>query len=132
RLELGNVPARAETEHEASTGELVDGGRHPRQQAGRMERGAGDERAELDALGDPGEPGERRPTVPRAAVRAAVEQVVADPDRVEAGLLGGPRHRRELVPPDVPLDLRELYADLHSAPLTPKRPRTPAGRTGWR
>ena len=55
--------------------------------AGRMERGAGDERAELDALVTPASHGERRPAVPRAALGtavAAVEQMVADPERVEA------------------------------------------------
>ena len=43
----------------------------------------------------------------------AVEQVVADPDRVEAARLRRPRHREVLRPADLALDLGELDADPH-------------------
>ena len=51
---------------------------------------------------------------PRAAVVAGlpVQQVVAVPDRVEAELLGPERHRAEVGPARLPLDLGELDADL--------------------
>ena len=79
-----------------------------------MEGGTGDERAEGDALSGDGEARQQRPRVPRPALRppvVAVEQVVADPDRVEADLLGRAGHRGVLRPPHVPLDLGELHAD---------------------
>ena len=49
------------------------------------------------------------------AARVAVEQVVAEPDRVEAGLLGGARHRGVLRPAHLALHLRQLHADPHRA-----------------
>jgi hypothetical protein len=117
RAELHLVPAAAEAEDEPTAGELVRRGRHAREQARWVERGAGDERAELDALGDPREPGERRPGIPRAADRVAVEQMVADPHRVEADLFRRARHRRQLVPARLVLDLGQLNPDLRCPPL---------------
>ena len=113
--ELLLVPARAESRNEASAAQLVDRRDLPREDPGRMERRAGDERAERDPLRDACEPGERRPAVPRTALGTrvpAVEQVVADPDRIEAALLGSVRHRRELVAAYDPLHLgREFPND---------------------
>src|SRR5215213_4553064 len=61
-----------------------------------------------------GERGKQRPRLPRPALRpavAAVEQVVAEPDRVEAGRVGRPGHGQVLGPAHVALDLGELDAD---------------------
>ena len=46
------------------------------------------------------------------AVRPAVEQVLAEPDRVVAEVLDGTDHVEELRPADLTLDLGELDADL--------------------
>ena len=114
RAVLGLVPAGAEPEDEPAAAHLLDRRRHLRDQPGRMERGAGDERAELDTLGDRRQRGEHRPDLPRPALLtavAAVEQVVAEPDRVEALLLGRAGHRGVLRPAGLVLDLGELDAD---------------------
>ena len=74
---------------------------------------------ERDARGDRGEGGQQRPGLPRAAgaivARPAVEEVVAGPDRVEAELLGAQRHRPQVRPAGLPLDLGELDTDLERA-----------------
>jgi hypothetical protein len=49
---------------------------------------------------------------------AAVEEVVAHPDRVEADLLDGSRHGRILGPARVALDLRQLHPDATWAQLS--------------
>jgi hypothetical protein len=79
-----------------------------------VEPGAGDERAEADALGRGRQRRQLRPGVPRPALGpavAAVEQVVAEPDRVEAAGLGRARDRQQLGPADIALDLRQLDTD---------------------
>src|SRR5439155_5287484 len=94
RLELRGVPAGPEAEYETAAADLVDRGRPPRQQPGRRERGARHQRADRRSLRLDRQPGERRPRVPWAAFLAAiaaVEQVVADPQGVEASLLGDAR-----------------------------------------
>jgi hypothetical protein len=109
--ELALVPARAEAEHEPTATDRVDARRHLRQHGGRMEAGAGHERPEPDATRDGGEPRQRGPDLRRAAlgpVVLAVQQVVAEPDRVEAGALGGPGQGDVLRPRHVPLDLGQL------------------------
>ena len=68
--------------------------------------------------GDRGEGGERGPHLPRAAghpTRKVVEQVVAEPDRVETDVLGRTGHGEQLGPLDAPLDLGELDADPEGA-----------------
>src|SRR5205823_13456932 len=47
--ELGLVPAGAEPQREAAAADLVERGRHLRQERGIAEGGAGDERADLGA-----------------------------------------------------------------------------------
>ena len=46
---------------------------------------------------------------------SSIQQVVADPDRVEPDLLGRPRHREVLGPAHLALDLGELNAYAHAA-----------------
>ena len=114
RAELRLVPAGADPEDEPSAAHLVDRRRHPGEDPGRVERRAGDQRAEPDAFGGRREGRERRPRVPRPAFGASVasvQQVVAEPDRVEAGGLGRAGHRDDLGPPHVAFDLGELDAD---------------------
>ena len=41
------------------------------------------------------------------------EKVIANPDRIEATSLGGQRNLANFLPRDWPLDLGELYANLH-------------------
>jgi hypothetical protein len=114
RAELGLVPAGADPEHEPAAAHLVDRRRHPGEHPRRVERGARHQRAEPDAFGRGREGREHRPRVPRTPFGtsvAAVQQVVAEPDRVEADLLGRAGHRHQLRPTDVTLDLGELHAD---------------------
>src|SRR6476659_2681494 len=102
RTELFLVPPGPERGDEPACAQLVDGGSLPREDAGRVKGRARDERSQLDALGDLREPRERRPAVPRPALGAAVtaiEQMVADPERIEAALFRRARHGGELVAP---------------------------------
>ena len=62
--------------------------------------------------------GQQRPGLPRAAggrSSPAIEEVLADPDGVEAEVLDRPGHVEELGPADLALDLGELDADLERA-----------------
>ena len=80
-----------------------------------MEARASDERAEPNAFRDGSEPGEHRPCFPGAALLppvAAVKEMVTEPDRFEADLLGRPRHGHVFRPAHVALDLRQLDADV--------------------
>ena len=132
RAELALVPAGAEAEHEAAAADVIDGGRHLRQQAGAVEGRAGHQRAERDPFGRRGKRRQHRPDLPGPALGAAVlggvEQVIAEPDRVESDLLGGRRHGQILGPADDPLGLWELHSDTqwarHRATLT-HRPSPP-------
>src|SRR5581483_2522345 len=117
---LGLVPPRAEAEDEPAAADLGDRRRHLRQQPGWVEARAGDERSERHPLGDSRQRREQRPDLPGAALVAsvaAVEQVVAEPDRVEAARLRDPRHRGVLGPAGLVLDLRKLDADADHAGL---------------
>ena len=65
-----------------------------------------------------GERGHAPSSIPRPALRppvVAVEQVIADPDRVEPDLLGGARHREVLGPAHDALDLGQLHSDAQGA-----------------
>ena len=79
-----------------------------------MKGGARHERPQGDALGGAGQGGPHGPHLPRPAlvpVLAAVQQVVAQPDRVEPDLLGGACEVDVLGPADLAFDLGELDTD---------------------
>ena len=113
--ELGLVPARPEAQHEAAAAELVDRRGLLGEQRRVVEVRAGDERPELDPRRRGRDRRQQRPGLPRAAgrpVRPAVEEVLADPHRVEAQVLDRAGHVEQLGPADLALDLGELDADL--------------------
>ena len=62
-LELSRMVARAESQHETTTAQLVDVGRVAREQEGRSVVDATDQRAQPNALGEAREHGEACPTV---------------------------------------------------------------------
>ena len=133
---LGLVPARAKAQDEAATADLVDGRRHLGQQGWRTEAGGGDQRPQLDPLGGTRQGGQHRPAFPRPArrpARPAVEEVVAEPQRVEPDVLGGARHGPQFGPADLALDLRQLHADAERPTTlrhgTPPSRRAPDGAT---
>ena len=67
-----------------------------------------------DPLGGGGQRPQQRPRLPGPALGPAliaVEEMVADPDRVEAALLGRPGHRPVLGPAHVAFGLGELDSD---------------------
>src|SRR5919198_1546430 len=114
RVELGPVPAGPDAQDEPAAADLVDGRGHLREDAWPMEVQARDEGAQADALGGSGERCQERPGIPGTTFGppvAPIEVVVADPDRVEARFLGGPRHPAVLRPPDLAFDLGQLDAD---------------------
>ena len=79
-----------------------------------MEVGARNQGPELDARGRCRDRPHQGPGLPRAArfsIRPAIEQVFADPERVEPGVLDRSNHVEDLGPADVTLDLRELNAN---------------------
>ena len=113
---LPPIPSGAETEDQTSAGDGIDGGRHLGQHGRRVEARRRDQRAEPDGRGGGGDRGERCPHLPRSSVTdvESVEQVVAEPERIEPDRLGGPGHLDELGEGDLPLDLGELDTDLHA------------------
>ena len=137
RGELHGVPAGAKAQDQAAAGDLVDGRGQLRQHERRVERGRRHERPDGHALRRLGEAGQRRPGLPGSAglaARVPVQEVVADPDRVEAGLLGGAGDGAELRPADLALHLGQLDADPegaagssrdHGAHRTASRPAQP-------
>jgi hypothetical protein len=111
RPELRLVPPRADPEDQPAAADLVHGGGHLGDHARGVECQAGHEGPEVDPLGDRCEPGEKGPGLPRPALGTpvtSVQQVVAQPHRVEPRRLGGSSHGHVLGPPDVPLDFGEL------------------------
>ena len=112
---LGLVPAGAEPEHEATAADLVDRGGLLGQQRRVVEVRARHERPELDPGGDGGDGAHQRPCLPRPAriaVGPAIEEVLAEPDRVEAEVLDGPHQVEQLRPANLALDLGQLDPDL--------------------
>ena len=129
RPELGLVPAGPEAEHQPASADLVDGHRLLGEQRRVVEARAGDERAELHPARDRGDRREGRPRLPRPArlaIRPAIEQVLAEPDRVEPEVLDRPDHVEQLRPAHLPLDLGKLDADLEGThgvePSSRRRP----------
>src|SRR5439155_17300768 len=101
------VPSGAETEDQPSTADLVDRVRHLREHRRVVEARAGHERSELDPGRGRGDRRQHRPDLPRAAspeLRRPVEEVVADPDGVEADVLGCPGDGQVFGPTDLTLD----------------------------
>ncbi len=85
------VPAGAHADVQAATGDVVDGGGHPREHARMAEGRRGDERAEPDPLGDGRQPGEGRPGVERVGVLTDDRRVVVGAEEpLEPVLLGEP------------------------------------------
>ena len=112
------VPAGAEAQDQPTAADLVEGGGLLGEHGGVVEAGRGDQRPDLHPFGDRGdrrEGGPRLPWPPRRLVVTAIQEMVADPDRVEPDLLGGARHLAQLRPARHPLDLGQLDADLHQA-----------------
>ncbi len=113
--ELRLVPARAQAEDEPPAADLVDRGGLLGQQRGVVEVRAGDQWPELDAGRRGRDRRQQRPCLPRPTGRPvgpAVQQVLADPDRIEAEILDRADHVEQLGPADLALDFGELDADL--------------------
>lgn len=139
RPELGLVPAGPEPEDEATTADLLDRRGALREERRRRERRAGDERTEVHALRHRGEGREQAPRLPGPAFGtavAAVQDVIADPDRVEPRGFGGAGQRHVFGPADDALDLRQLDPDAershvrHSIRGIARRALTAAGALG--
>ena len=154
-LELLAAPADADAEDEAPPGEHIERGDDLRVEDGIAHRQDHHRRADLDALGDRGDVGEQRQrleqlgvaleAVGQAAARgvgiagrelARIDDVVADPERGVARLLGGRREGGEVLACGVGAGLREHEPDLHAStsprdrfsPGTAARVRCPARR----
>ena len=118
RPELRLVPAGAEAQDQPSARDLVDRVGALGEDGRVVERGAGDERPQLDPAGRGGDAREHRPGLPRtprSPLPPAVEEVLAEPERVVAEVLERPGHVEELGPADLALDLRQLDSDLERA-----------------
>ncbi len=93
------VPARAESQDKAAITDLIQAIGHLCQQRRAAKRGAGHQRAKLDAAGNGGQPAEKRKCFPAAFllfIGIADQQVVSKPEGVEADLLCRLRHRLQV------------------------------------
>src|SRR6266508_5886102 len=114
--ELGLVPTGAEPEHQSPAADLLNRGRLSGQQPGRAEARARYEGPQPNPIGHGRERAEETPRVPRTALLAAivpVEEVVAEPDRVEADVFGRTGHGGVLRPRHLTLDLGKLHPNAH-------------------
>ena len=96
------VPATAEPEDEAPVADLIQRVRHLGEQGRVAERRAGDERADLDLRGDRRDRAQEGEDLPAAALvlfRVAIDEVIGEPEGVEADLLGRLRHRLNVCVP---------------------------------
>ncbi len=97
----------------------------------QAEGGRRQQRAEPDPGGLPGEPTEGHPRVGRpgpAVARADAQEVVGAEERVEAGVLGGPRDPEQVVVCRTLLRLGE-YAQVHRPTVSQRLPATAPGGT---
>ena len=120
---LATVPPGTEPEDQTTARDRVDGRRLLGQHRRCVEAGRCHERSDLDRRGRGRDRRQRRPDLPRAAIADLefVEQVVAEPERVEPDRLGGLRHCDQLRERNLPLHLGELDTDPH--PTFGHRPR---------
>jgi hypothetical protein len=94
----------ADAEHDASAAHLVDGLGHLRDQGRIPVRRAGDERPQPDPGRDPRQAGEQGPALPKPDRRLLAkrhEQVIGQPERIEAKPLGPQGKRHQVAPADV-------------------------------
>jgi hypothetical protein len=129
-VEFDLVPARAQAEHEAATTDLIDRRRLLGQQCRVVEAGAGHERTDLHARGRGRDGGHQRPGLPRSSCRPigpAVEQMLADPDRIEALVLDGAGQVEQLGPAHLALDLGQLDPHVERPPTRRGTHRAVAG-----
>ncbi len=116
RLVLELEPAGAETEIEPSTGSVIEGGRHLREESHIAERHAVDEVSEPHTLRDPGEVRQRRPGLEDRPVRRTHDtlKMVDQPDGVEPGILRQTGVADDVVP--AVRELRQNETELHVTP----------------
>ena len=128
RLELSLIPARANAQDQAATRDLLDGVRDFGQEGGIAECRADDERSQLSPVRDRCQRRKLRHALPRAArfgVGRAVNQVVRDPDGVNADHLTNVRHYPRVRPArglavELPLVIRQEQSHLQRPrPLCP-------------
>src|SRR5579875_37512 len=85
---LGQVPAGAEAQLQATVRDMVDGDRLPRQESWMAEGVRADQDADASALGLSGQGRQERPAFEVGAVRMArLNEMIAEPKRVVAELL---------------------------------------------
>ena len=131
-LRLEDVPRRPDPEPRASARQDVEGGRGLDPQPRCPVVDPADHQAESRAFGVGRDEAERRlPLEHRRLGRAEasdLEEVVHDPDRVEAGVVRGARHARERGADGLraagPGELVDLEPELHAHML-------PRNRSGW-
>ena len=100
---FGLVPARAQPQGQASAADLVDRGGLLGEHGRVVKAGRGHQRPKLDSRCDGRQGSQLGPCLPRASGPLAglpVEQVVADPQGIEAEFLGARRHGTQLRPAD--------------------------------
>ena len=106
------VPAGAHAHVDASSGDVVDGDRHPGEHARMPERRRRDERAESNPLRDRSQPGERRPRVERACLRANDRRVVIGAkESLETVVFDEPSETHPVLPGDALLPLDHQACD---------------------
>ncbi len=112
---LALVPPGTHPDLHAAAGDVVDGDRHPREDARMPERRGRDHRPEADPLRDRGEPGERRPGVVGGGVGTDDRRVVVGAEEaLEPVLLGEAGETHPVVPGDALLPL-DHETDPHQA-----------------
>jgi hypothetical protein len=119
-VELGLVPARANTQDQPAAGDLLDGVRDLGQECRIAERRADDECPQLGLAGDGCERRKLRHALPRApglGVRRTVNQVVGNPDGIDADRFADLRHLPRIGPArglavELPLMIWQQQPDL--------------------